>query len=457
MKRSHAVIAAGLVAGCIAAAVLTVASATPGAPPQADPRSDYHRPSGLPATAQPPARALVDLGQSLFNDVRLSGDGTMSCASCHQAPLAFTDGQARHMGRNGQPLVRNTPHLWNLAWSETLFWDGRAKTLQDQALGPIQNPLEMAANLDTVVQRLSADEALVKAFAAADPARPQIEPATIAASIAAFEQTLISPKTRFDAWVEGDDTALDADEKAGFDLFNGKAQCASCHSGWRFTDEAFHDIGLPDAGDLGRGKTLNLPAANHAFKTPSLREAVWTAPYMHDGSLPTLDAVIDYYANHVTARPTLSKDMPPVLTLSDTERQQLIAFLTTLSSDTPPRAPTTLPKIEVAPSNGPAPQSVSTLMVGQKDKKFSPSRVTLSAGQSLTIVNDDKRTHNVRIDDPRMPFTSNAQEPGDSVVIPFTQDGEFGVICSIHPAMHLTVTVAPSHSGPVAASSSPVK
>ena len=441
MKLGFGAIAALLAAGSLAALSLA-------APPRElsagldalAARAAFKRPDGLPAgRGAAPSQTMVDLGRTLFHDVRLSGDGTMSCATCHQPQLGFTDGMSTHHGRNGEPLVRNTPHLWNLAWSETLFWDGRAKSLEEQALGPIESRVEMVGSLADAAAQLKGDAQMVAAFAKAFPSRG-VDQSGIVAALAAFERTLISPKTRFDRWLEGDEGALDADETAGFALFAGKAECSSCHSGWRFTDEAFHDIGLPDSGDLGRGTAIKLAAANNAFKTPSLRELAWTAPYMHDGSLKTLDAVIEHYAGGVTARPTLSKDMPPVLKLTEDERQQLIAFLATLSSERPPRPPEAIPKVEVARGVG-AEANVVTLRVSQKDKQFSPKRVMLTAGQNLTIVNDDKRTHNVRIDDPGMVFTSNAQEPGDSVIIGFPEVGTFGVICSIHPAMRLDVQV----------------
>jgi cytochrome c peroxidase len=403
-------------------------------------RAAFARPKGLPPTLAP-SQTAVDLGRQLFHDPRLSSDGTMSCATCHQPQLGFTDGHVRHPGRNGLPLRRHTPHLWNLAWSETLYWDGRAKTLEQQAQEPLEHPQEMAGNLARVTDDLRADPRMTAAFAAAFPEQSTLDGPLVLKALAAFERSLISPDTKFDRWIAGDAAALDTDEQAGFKLFTGKAECAACHSGWRFTDEAFHDIGLPDTGDRGRGAILKLAAANHGFKTPSLRELAWTAPYMHDGSLPTLEAVIAHYAGHVAQRPTLSKDMPPVLALTDAERQQLLAFLITLSSENPPQPPQTAPKIEVALSNISQQPSIPTSSVGQKDKRFTPSRVTVSVGQSLTIVNDDRRTHNVRIDDPRMSFTSNAQEPGDSVIIAFPNPGEFGVICSIHPTMHLDVTV----------------
>jgi cytochrome c peroxidase len=404
-----------------------------------DDRAAFARPDGLPVGSAL-SQAAVDLGRVLFSDPRLSGDGTMSCATCHQDQLAFADGQARHTGRDGKPLTRHTPHLWNLAWSETLFWDGRAKSLEAQARGPIENAQEMAAHLPDVVTRLAGDPATVARFASAFPDTGPVTADNLLAALAAYERSLVSPVTRFDRWVAGDAQALDDDEQKGFRLFTRRGQCSACHSGWRFTDEAFHDIGLPDTGDLGRGTAIALKAADHAFKTPSLREVTWTAPYMHDGSLSTLEAVIDHYARGGERRATLSKDMPPVVRLNEEERQQLVAFLGTLSSESPPRPPQTVPTVQMA-SIGRGEAPVATLSVGQKDKRFTPRRVALKAGQSLTIVNDDKRTHNVRVDDPRMTFTSNAQEPGDSVLIAFPDPGEFGVICSIHPTMKLTVTV----------------
>ena len=405
-----------------------------------DPRAAFVRPAGVPAGANGQlSQAAVDLGRLLFADTRLSGDGQLACASCHQPQLAFTDGEARHLGRNGKPLPRHTPALWNLAWSETLFWDGRAKTLEAQAAGPIENPQEMAGNLPGAARRLMAEPKMAAMFAKAFPADPAISGPSIVAALAAYERSLVSPLTRFDRFVNGDSKALDEQEKSGFALFTGKAQCAACHSGWRLTDEAFHDIGLPDTGDLGRGAVIELPAANHGFKTPSLRELAWTAPYMHDGSLASLEAVIAHYAGPVAARPTLSTDMPPVLTLTEAERAALIAFLLTASSEDPPRPPDHAPNIEVIAAE--VDPAVPTLEVSQKDKQFWPKRVIVKAGESLKIINDDKRTHNVRIDDRRMPFTSNAQEPGDSVVISFQEPGQFRVSCSIHPMMKLDVTV----------------
>jgi cytochrome c peroxidase len=225
-------------------------------------------------------------------------------------------------------------------------------------------------------------------------------------------------------------------------LFVGKAGCVACHTDWRFTDEAFHDIGLASTGpDRGRGSVLDLPAVDHAFKTPSLRERVWTAPYMHDGSLNSLEDVATQYVGRVQRRPTLASDLKPVLNLTENERAQLVAFLATLSSEDPPR-PLGLPsRVQIAGSAiDHVPVSAST--IGQKGRRFTPDAVTLKKGEALTIVNDDTRTHNVRIDDPRLSFSSYAQAPGDQVVIAFPEAGPYRLICGIHPEMRLDAIVS---------------
>src|SRR4051812_7097058 len=300
-------------------------------------RRAFARPESVPA---PPGNPItpekVELGRSLFHDTRLSGTGAMACVTCHEPALSFSDGVARRPGHDGELLPRRTSSLWNLAWGLTFFWDGRAPTLEAQVSGPIENPNEMGGDIEKATAEMNSDPASARRFAAAFPDDPRVTEAHIRAALATFERTLVSPETRFDAWVKGDDKALDATELAGLKLFVGKAGCVACHKGWRFTDEAFHDIGLAGV-DPGRGDVLGLPAARQAFKTPSLRERVWSAPYMHDGSLATLEDVIAHYANGVAERPTLSADLKRRLNLSPEERTQLAAFLATLSSDDPPR------------------------------------------------------------------------------------------------------------------------
>jgi cytochrome c peroxidase len=325
-----------------------------------------------------------------------------------------------------------------VAWGLTFFWDGRATSLEAQAGDPIENAREMAGNLPKAAAAFADDPEMARGFASAFP-DPRVTVANIRAALASFERTLVSPETRFDRWAAGDANALEPDEIAGLKLFVGKGGCVNCHSGWRFTDDAFHDIGLPST-DRGRGETINLPAADHAFKTPSLRERAWTAPYMHNGSLKTLEEVVNHYADGIVRRPTLSADLPPRIELSPEERAQLVAFLGTLSSEDPPRPQSLPPRVQEIGAAGTG-KAIPTTTVSERDREFKPGHVLIQRGQSLTVVNDDTRVHNVRIDDPRARFSSDAQEPGDKVVIGLDQTGEFTAICGIHPNMRLDIVV----------------
>ena len=404
-------------------------------------RKAFARPDHAPMPADNPATPdKIALGARLFEDVRLSGSGTVACASCHQADLSFSDGVARHTGLDERPLDRRTPPLWNMAWGLSWFWDGRAASLEAQALGPVEHKREMAGDWKQVIETLASDPQMSRSFAAAFPEDPAVTRANLLKALAAFERTLVSPETRFDQWVKGDDGALEPDELAGFSLFVGKAGCVSCHQGWRFTDEAFHDIGLPGE-DAGRGAILGIDAARRAFKTPSLRERVWSAPYMHDGSLATFEDVVDHYADRIVKRPTLSADLPQGIALSVDERAQLVAFLNTLSSNDPPR-PSGLPARTIAWGAGA--QAVVASTVSQKDRRFTPGAILVRMGEALRILNDDTRIHNVRVDGPGMSFSSDGQNPGDTVTIAFEQAGHYDVICGIHPGMRLSVDVQPA-------------
>jgi cytochrome c peroxidase len=402
-------------------------------------KASFRRPATVPFPADNPfSEKKRALGEALFHDKRLSVDGSLACASCHERGKGLADGKAQGRGVPGRPLKRHTPTLWNLAGASPVFWDGRARSLEEQVAGPIESPDEMAQPMSAVVTRLNIDPAVVRAFADAFPEAPRVDAVNLAKAIAVYERTFVSPPTRFDRWVEGDEQALSKNEIAGFALFTGKAKCASCHSGFAFTDYAFHDIGLP-GDDRGRGAVLRLEAADHAFKTPGLREIGRSAPYMHDGSLATLDDVLRHYAGGVVERPTVSSDLARGLQLSDAERADLIAFLGTLTSETEPAFPE---KIEPAKEGPTAPaQHVST--VSQDDKAFSPTHIALTRGSRLWIVNNDTRTHNVRIFDPALDFDSGAQEPGETVEIAFPAAGSFLVFCGIHPKMELYVDVAP--------------
>jgi cytochrome c peroxidase len=240
-------------------------------------KAAFRRPATIPFPADNPfSEAKRALGERLFNDRRLSADGHLSCASCHDPAKGFADSRIRSTGVPGRPLGRHTPTLWNLAFAARLFWDGRARSLEEQSLNPIAATEEMAMPVESAVRLLADDSAMARAFARAFPDDPHVSAGNLAKAIATYERTLVSPVTRFDRWIEGDAQALTDEEVNGFRLFTGKAGCANCHSGFAFTDSAFHDNGLP-GDDRGRGAVLRLPAADHAFKTPGLRELKWSA------------------------------------------------------------------------------------------------------------------------------------------------------------------------------------
>ncbi len=402
-------------------------------------KATFRRPATVPFPASNPfTEAKRALGERLFHDKRLSVDGSMACASCHIRSKGFADGRKHGRGVPGRPLKRHTPGLWNLAWAATVFWDGRARSLEEQVAGPIEASDEMGQPVASLTTLLAADPAYSRPFAAAFPKEPSVSAQNLAKAIATFERTLVSPPTRFDRWIEGDEKALTSDEIAGFRLFTGKARCSNCHMGWAFTDYAFHDIGLPSE-DRGRGAVLQLDAADHAFKTPSLREIGRSAPYMHDGSQASLSDVVRHYQSGIIERASLSADLPRALELDDRERGQLLAFLGTLTSDHEPMPPATIIATttrEIAPA-----ERVRT--VTQHEKSFSPTHVALSRGGRLWILNNDTRTHNIRVFDPALDFDSGAQEPGETVEIAFPAEGSFLVFCGIHPKMELHVDVEP--------------
>jgi len=324
---------------CVAASGLPSRSNAQGTDIAAPWRGLFQRP-GTPPPApadNPMTPERIALGAKLFADPRLSGRGERSCASCHEPGRAFTDGRRQASALSGAKLRRNTPALWNLAWSKHYFWDGRAPSLEAQVRAPIEAPDEMGGDWPAILARLEADADLAGQFHAAFADKPPISRETVVKALAAYVRSLISPPTRFDAWIEGDAQALSPPEVRGFRLFTGKAGCVLCHAGWRFTDDRFHDIGLP-GNDPGRGAVPGGTPGLGAFKTPSLRELTHSAPYMHDGSLPTLAAVLAHYAGGFVRRPSLAPSMNRNLRLSPQERADLIAFLGTLSSRKPGRA-----------------------------------------------------------------------------------------------------------------------
>lgn len=303
----------------------------------------YSRPAGpeSPKNNQhTPAREF--LGRTLFFDPRLSGSGFISCATCHNPGLGWSDALPIALGHGMNRLTRKTPTILNSAFSDAQFWDGRAETLEDQAPGPIESTAEMNMPAPHVVERISSIPGYPPLFQAAYPNEP-ISRQTIAKALAAFERTIVSGQAPFDRWICGDEAALSPEATRGFALFNGKARCAQCHSGWNFTDSGFHDIGVNDS-DLGRGALLKIEAMQHAFKTPTLRNVAVRAPYMHNGSESTLASVIEFYdRGGRVARPSLAPEVSP-LHLSSDEKSDLLSFLQTLTSADKPITIPTLPR-----------------------------------------------------------------------------------------------------------------
>jgi cytochrome c peroxidase len=222
------------------------------------------------------------------------------------------------------------------------MWDGRAGSLEEQALGPIRADVEMNLPVEQLMAKLQAIPEYAPLFQTAFP-KEGMKPETIAKAIATYERTVVSGRAPFDRWIEGDTKAISEEAKRGFVLFNTKGACANCHSGWNFTDDSFHDIGLASA-DIGRGKILpGIAKMQHAFKTPGLREITRRGPYMHDGSSATLETVMDHYDEGGINRPSRSELMKP-LGLSQQEKADLVAFMKTLTSDMDPTTVPVLPR-----------------------------------------------------------------------------------------------------------------
>jgi len=316
----------------VAATALIVFAAPVAA--QGDPaglKAQYRRPAEIPfPQSNPYTPEKAALGKALYFDPRLSGHQNMNCASCHNPSFGWEVPLKGAIGAQNTMLGRNAPTVLNLAWGKDhYFWDGRAKTLEEQALGPIQADVEMNMNLKDLVARLQGIPEYKKWFEIAFP-KEGLSADTIAKSIATFERTVVSGYAPFDAWVEGDEKAISDSAKRGFALFTGKARCAECHTGWNFTDNKFHDIGVATK-DLGRGKLQpDDPKAKHAFKTPGLRDITQRAPFMHDGSIPDLEAVMVHYVSGGIDRPSRSPLMRAV-ELSPQEVTDVVEFLKTLT------------------------------------------------------------------------------------------------------------------------------
>jgi cytochrome c peroxidase len=348
----------------------------PKAGPLANPRS--LRQVGLPAELtrkviprdNPQTPAKIALGQQLFFDGRLSADGSVACATCHDPARAFTDSRPASIGIHGRAGQRNAPTILNALYNKAQFWDGRAKTLEDQAALPIVNPIEMGQpTLDAAVANLAGVEEYREAFRKAF-GRP-VNGTDLLRALAAYERTLVSFDSPFDHFIAGDKSAIDDAARRGWELFNTKARCNKCHAVTEkqrdvtnFTDYDYHNIGIgiirhnvvalarealrdiasghmeavdraaigTDFSVLGRFLLTKKEADIAAFKTPNLRNVLVTGPYFHDGSQETLWDVIDHYnKGDGLKNPWLDEDIQP-LALTEPEIDDVVAFLASLTS-----------------------------------------------------------------------------------------------------------------------------
>lgn len=284
--------------------------------------------------------ASVALGQRLFADPILSRDGKMRCATCHDPGRAFTDGRRFSAGVAGAVPRRHTPTLVNAAYRQTFFWDGREATLERQVLGPIADPSELGLGLAMAQERLSRDPSYVRAFREAFGQPPN--PGNLGRALGAYVRSILSGNAPVDRYLAGEGAALSPAARDGLSVFRGRGRCSRCHLGPDFTDDRFHNTGVAwrngPPSDLGRFEVTGRQTDRGAFKTPTLREVGRTAPYMHDGSLASLEDVVDFYNRGAEANPFLDSDVRP-LNLTAAERSAIIAFLHALTGTVQHGAP----------------------------------------------------------------------------------------------------------------------
>lgn len=307
-------------------------------------------PLGLKAVEHPkdnpPTAEKISLGKQLFFDPRLSKDNTISCSSCHDPNKGWSNGERFATGVGGKKGGRSSPTLINVAYNKSQFWDGRSPSLEAQAKGPIENSIEMNISGEEVVKKLNAIEGYRSQFQKAFGTDVTFD--NVAKAIAAYERTILSGNAPYDRFKAGDKNALSETAQRGMKLFFGKANCTACHAGYNFSDGGYHNLGVGIKAkkvDIGRIAVSKLTQDRGSFKTPTLREIAKSAPYMHDGSVKTLEEVIDRYNKGGTPNNQLDEEIYE-LRLSDQEKKDLIKFLVEglNSSDYPLHKPPELPK-----------------------------------------------------------------------------------------------------------------
>ncbi len=283
----------------------------------------------------PLTKEKIELGRAIFFDKRMSKDNTIACASCHMAKKGFADGMPVSTGIKGQKGGRSAPVSFNRVYSKAQFWDGRAATLEDQSIGPFTNPIEHGfANHDEMVAKMKKMPGYRKLFQEVFGGEITIQ--DVGRAVASFQRTVLSGNSAVDKYdIGGDQNALSDSAKRGLELFRGKARCTRCHSGFNFTDEKFHNLGIgwdDNKVDLGRYMETKNPEDIGAFKTPTLREISRTAPYMHDGRFKTLEEVVKFYNRGGVKNPHQDNTIIP-LEMTDDEQQDLVAMLKSLNGE----------------------------------------------------------------------------------------------------------------------------
>jgi len=289
----------------------------------------------LPAEVPAPANNKVtpertELGKMLFFDPRLSGSARISCASCHNPTMGWSDALPTAVGDERQVLSRATPSIVNAAYNDVLMWDGRFRTLEEQSLGPIRAPSEMHGSMEEIIAKLKRSPGYTEEFDRAYPGEG-VTSETIAKAIASFERTVITRDSPFDQWIAGNKSAIGDSAERGFALFIGKANCVACHQPPNFTDQGFHNIGVRGNQDDGRFAKVPIRVLKGAFKTPSLRDVTLTAPYMHNGAYQTLPEVIDHYNRGGDEKANLDPNIKP-LGLTVQEKKDLATLLESLTA-----------------------------------------------------------------------------------------------------------------------------
>jgi cytochrome c peroxidase len=283
----------------------------------------------------PWSREKENLGKILFFDPRLSGSNWISCLTCHNPGLGWGDGLPRPLGHGQKELDRHSPTIINSGYFESQFWDGRAKSLEEQALGPIGSHVEMRQNLKELEKELAAIPGYVRLFKKVFP-KERIREVTIAKAIGTYERSVVSKNAPYDKYFAGDKTAMSASALNGMKLFFGKGKCSICHNGPAFTDSGFHNIGVKQHGplkeDLGRYNVTKDDFDKGAFKTPGLRHITRSAPYMHDGSEDTLEQVVEFYDRGGDVAENRSPFITP-LELSKQEKKDLVEFMKALEGE----------------------------------------------------------------------------------------------------------------------------